>query len=567
MRRLALGFVALLVVPSLAWAAIDPAGREAALKYERTVQEGNKALRAAHKQAEATLSNLLAGKAPSEKEVADAIDSLQRAVSDFQSLLKEAPPPDGPEARAYAQSVNSYLAVFQRYQKEDLLKTLEAVKKPSADLQQNLAALEPLMKLARGTKAATDGIRNTRPAFLAAYEITPADLGRAPLAGSPPAANAAQVGTAAALEQAIAEGEKAFTASMQQVQLQLLPKLLLGGDLEPTEVESAFTGVRTSLAKLEANLAAVKVPDDAESKAYFAAAQKLVASTKEIDFSEPKKILLDKSLPADTKSTQFAEKMKSIGAAIAADFKKFKDSQEAFRKKHNLTPADAPRATISIPIGGAKGAPASEPAAPRTDVEPSGLPGSPLPATEPVPMPEFAAPGESLGAAPTVLAVPLTGPAALDQAIRNGEKAFRDSTEALQTKLLAKVALGGQLEPAEIEEGLAGVNAGIAKFEEQLAAVPVPDDPESKAYVAATKKLIGNLKRADFAGLARILTNKNLTAEARQNQIAKKVGGLGAGLERDFATFEKARKVFTEKHKLSGAANADGSIPSGEAMP
>jgi|GEM_PF-2125138 len=596
MRSFAAGLVALLAFPALVIAAVDPAEREAALRYERAVQAGNQQLREANKQADAILAGLLSSKAPSEKEVGDAIDALQKGVKDFQNRLKETPPPLGTEAKAYSVSVLVYLSVLEKYTKENFLAALKTIEKPTGNPEQDLAALKPLVKLARGTKTATQGIRNTRPNFLAAYEISPADLGRAPAAvaanpvtrpatsteigsPSPPAAQSAGSPATvsptpatgpAALDQAIRDGEAAFQASVKEVQYRLLPKLLLGGDIGKEEIEKTFAGINGGISKFEASLAAVTVPDDTESKAYFAAAQNLLAATKKIDFAAIGTLLIDTSVPPEEKQKQLIDKLKGMEAGIKKDYSAYKSAQQAFRTKHDIAPPDAP---LAVAPGAAAATTAAEtPASPEaTEPTPPG-PTLPPPSSTDLPAPTSSPMPPGTATVPAAEpAIPLTGPAALDKAIRDGEKAFRDSTQALQTNLLAKVTSGGQIEPAEIQQGFAGVTAGIAKFEEQLASVEIPDDPESKAYVAAAKKLIANLKKADFAGLARILTNKNLTADARQNQLTKKVGGLTAGMERDLATFEKARKAFLDKHKLTANGGTHGSMPTttipGETMP
>lgn len=558
MRSIAAGLVAILFLPSLAIAAVDPAEREAALRYELTVQEGNLGLREASRQTDSLLLGLLKNKPPSEKEIGDSLDALQKSVKDFQQRLKAASPPASAEAKAYASAIFAYLSALEKYNKEDYLAAMKNLERGTGDPAQALAALEPIHKVSRSTKAAIEELRNARSAFLAVYEITPADLRRAlapaaagtrPAGGSTPPDRAAPPGGpmplagAVALDRAIRDGEAAFESSVKDLQIRLLPKLLLGGKIEPAELEKAVAGIATSISRFETSLAAVQVPDDPESKAYFTAAKNLLAGTKKIDFTAIGALLTDASAPSEEKQKQLLDKLKGMEAGYRKDFDAFKSAQEAFRTKHGI-PSTDDAATTPMPPG--------QSARPLGTMSPAAGPSeSPLPAFSPL---NFGAEATS----PAEPAAPLTGPAKLDKAIRDGEQAFRESTQALHTNLLSKVASGDVPEPAEIQQSFAAVAAGIAQFEQQLASAEVPDDPESKAYIAAARRLVANLKKADFAGLARIVGNKALTAEARQNQISKKVGGLSAGIERDLATFEKARKVFLEKHKLPGQNGTDG---------
>lgn len=376
MRRFVVGLLlVLLATPAF---AADPADRELAIQFERSLQKANKTFREANASMQAMIVGMTTGKTPAKEEAEATLDAYEKAVANFRKEVRDLKTPQDPETIAYATAASRYLNQLGMLSKEQLAPLLDAKSRPAGeeDALNKATALAPLLQLASNTALAAAEVGKTRKAFLKAHNITSADLAAASAATS------------------------------------------------------------------------------------------------------------------------------TAGAPATGDA--------------------PPSTTTPTTTDGTPGEPASEPAAP---------------------------------------AVPLTGPAALHKAIQDGEKAFRDSTTAVGEKLLAKVALGNEIDAAEVTETFSGIEVAIASFEAQLASVQIPDDPESKAYASAARRLIGHLKKADFKGIAKLLTDKTLTAEARQNALLRKSTGLETALKKEFANFEKARKAFTDKHKLETPTGDSATTP------
>jgi hypothetical protein len=334
MRTLLAGLLLLVAFNSFAVAAVDPAEKEAAVAYEQAVQAGNKAFKETNTRMQGILLGLTAKKIPDPVEATTALADFEKAVAAFQSLVKEAKPPTGKEADAYVKAVDSYLASLGGLAKDDYRKIIASLENPTGTPDEKMAVVAPLLAKASQTQQQAAAVGRTRKVFLKAYDIDPAAIAAAAPSGTTdtPAPAAGPV----ALDQAIKEGEKGFKESMEALQGKLLAKLALGGPIDPEDIESSLTDIDGALTKFESQLAAAPVPDDEESKAYAAAAKKLLANLKKADFAGLAKVLTNKTLPPEAKQAQLLQKAGALQATLGKETENFEKAQAAFAKKHGL---------------------------------------------------------------------------------------------------------------------------------------------------------------------------------------------------------------------------------------